>query len=51
MPRKLFLMYWVNVKGVKGEFFTSVKVIGKKSAEWIRLTFFFSKGEQVPDYP
>ncbi len=44
MPQKLFLMYWVNVKGVKGEFFPSVKVTGKKFTEWIGLTFFLLKG-------
>ncbi|GEM_PF-1091869 len=44
MPQKLFLMYWVNVKDVKGDFFSSVKVIGKKFTEWIVLTFFLFKG-------
>ncbi len=51
MPQKLFLMYWVDVKGIKGKFFSSVKVIGKKFTEWIGLTFFCLEGEQVPDYP
>lgn len=44
MPQKLFLMYWVDVKGVKGKFFSSVKVIGKKFTEWIGLTFFLFRG-------
>lgn len=40
----LFLMYCFYGNCFEGEFFSSVKVIGKKFTVWIGLTFFYPMG-------